>query len=37
MVRELKKSRLRTKRFSHHFWGILVSDLGDFRSEFLCD
>ncbi|MGP1380334.1 MAG: DUF1661 domain-containing protein, partial [Porphyromonas gingivalis] len=27
----MKKSRLRTKRFSHHFWGILVSDLGDFR------
>ncbi|MGP1551936.1 hypothetical protein [Porphyromonas gingivalis] len=28
---------MRTKRFSHHFWGILVSDLGDFRFEFLCD
>ncbi|WP_155392623.1 DUF1661 domain-containing protein [Porphyromonas gulae] len=24
MARELKKSRLRTKRFSRHFLGILV-------------
>ncbi|WP_157763440.1 DUF1661 domain-containing protein [Porphyromonas gingivalis] len=24
MVRELKKSRAGTKRFSRHFWGILV-------------
>ncbi|MCE8189428.1 DUF1661 domain-containing protein [Porphyromonas gingivalis] len=24
MARELKKSRAGTKRFSRHFWGILV-------------